>query len=395
MCSVNGSSGSSGNRSTGCSGSDNDTQTSGASNEASGSDDSSAPSGVNADASTPGPSATTTTETTDKPRNLNEELPPAPHAQGGASTGGGATGSWGEPPAPNALAELPPAEVSLPPEVQNVLSANPFVAVAQLTAPLVAAVIDDPSSAAKGVEKGIWNNSVGDLASAGLEALGFVEHGAVVIGDVVGLDSLLGIDANAAHAWIDSSIDGAQEIVTAEPVNRAEEAAMATVDTAAQALVVKSLVKNGFEAVGDFGRWMTKPDPADLRKALPDSLIPNPAKIDDAVAFGRAAEERAARRLADSNREFDGLTFTPVSPDPGHDWVDNLGRTYDAMGDGTKAEFFQFDQFTRQIDRHLRKGNDFTVIDMTGYNADQIAAVRDYVDRLPADKQAMITRVGF
>jgi hypothetical protein len=72
--------------------------------------------------------------------------------------------------------------------------------------------------------------------------------------------------------------------------------------------------------------------------------------------------------------------------------MDDLGRTFDAMGDGAKSKYFKLDQFKASIDHHLLKGNTFTVIDMTGYTADQISAVRAYVDTLPAGK---IIRVGF
>jgi hypothetical protein len=120
-----------------------------------------------------------------------------------------------------------------------------------------------------------------------------------------------------------------------------------------------------------------------------------PAKLDDSMRHAKEAEQRTAQRLTD-NPDFDGRTFKGIpGKDPGHDWVDDLGRTYDAVGDGTKAKDFKLDQFTRSIDRHLLKSNDLTVIDMTGYTPDQIAAVGKYVDALPAAKQAMIVRVGF
>ena len=69
-----------------------------------------------------------------------------------------------------------------------------------------------------------------------------------------------------------------------------------------------------------------------------------------------------------------------------------LGRTFDAMGDGTKSKYFNLDQFKASIDHHLLKGNTFTVIDMTGYTADQISPVKAYVDTLPGAK---IIRIGF
>jgi hypothetical protein len=45
-----------------------------------------------------------------------------------------------------------------------------------------------------------------------------------------------------------------------------------------------------------------------------------------------------------------GVDIAPPPPDPGVDWVDDMGRTYDAMGDGTKAKF------KASIDHHLLKG---------------------------------------
>jgi hypothetical protein len=86
----------------------------------------------------------------------------------------------------------------------------------------------------------------------------------------------------------------------------------------------------------------------------------------------RPAEQSTARRLAD-NPDFDGRTFKGIpGRDPGYDWVDDLGRKYDALGDGTKSQYMNLDQFKSSIDHHLLKGNDFTVIDMTGYSAEQI-----------------------
>jgi len=121
-----------------------------------------------------------------------------------------------------------------------------------------------------------------------------------------------------------------------------------------------------------------------------------PAKLAEGFAErARPAEVRTAERLT-TNPEFDGRTFdAPPPPDPGYDWTDDLGRTYDAMGDGTKSRYFNLKQFTSSIDSHLLKGNDFTVIDMTGYTPEQVAAVKAYVDGLPASSQALIRRIGF
>jgi hypothetical protein len=95
--------------------------------------------------------------------------------------------------------------------------------------------------------------------------------------------------------------------------------------------------------------------------------------------------------------DFDGRTFkAPPAGETAFDWMDDLGRKYDQMGDGTKSQFHKFDEFKEAIDGHLLKqGNDFTVIDMTGYTPAQIAQVKNYVDSLPKALQDKIVRVGF
>ncbi|HEX8112343.1 MAG TPA: DUF4157 domain-containing protein [Kofleriaceae bacterium] len=127
-------------------------------------------------------------------------------------------------------------------------------------------------------------------------------------------------------------------------------------------------------------------------KSEPKAAADEPAKLDASMSTARPAEQATAGRVA-AKAEFKGRTFhAPPPPDPGFDWMDDLGRTFDAMGDGTKSKYFKLDQFKASIGHHLLKGNTFTVIDMTGYTADQISAVRAYVDTLPAGK---IIRVGF
>jgi hypothetical protein len=129
-------------------------------------------------------------------------------------------------------------------------------------------------------------------------------------------------------------------------------------------------------------------------KPEPKPASEEPAKLDESsfASNARPAERATAERIV-TRPEFKGRTFrVPPPPDPGFDWVDDLGRTFDAMGDGTTSKYFRLDKFKAAIDHHLRKGNTFTVIDMTGYTADQISAVRTYVDTLPAGS---IIRVGF
>lgn len=137
-----------------------------------------------------------------------------------------------------------------------------------------------------------------------------------------------------------------------------------------------------------------KEDGGGSDKPEPKTKADEPAKLDEPsfTSNAKPAERATAERVA-TRPEFKGRTFrAPPRPDPGFDWVDDLGRTFDAMGDGTTSKYFKFDKFKTAIDHHLRKGNTFTVIDMTGYTTEQISAVRAYVDTLPASG---IIRVGF
>lgn len=129
-------------------------------------------------------------------------------------------------------------------------------------------------------------------------------------------------------------------------------------------------------------------------KPEPKPTADEPAKLDEPsfTNYAKPPERATAERIA-ARPEFKGRRFrVPPPPDPGFDWIDDLGRTFDAMGDGTTAKHFKFNSFKAAIDHHMLKGNNFTVIDMTGYTTDQISAVRAYVDTLPAAK---IIRVGF
>jgi hypothetical protein len=167
----------------------------------------------------------------------------------------------------------------------------------------------------------------------------------------------------------------------ASKVSKAADAA----DAAADAARAADRAADAADAAHDADRA------ADAADAAHDA-----AKLDESMGrHARPAEQATAQRLAD-NPDFNGRTFTaPPPPDPGYDWVDDLGRTYDAMGDGTKAEFVNMDQFKASIDSHLLKSNDFTVIDMTGFSPDQVRTVAEYVDSLSPAQQAQIVRVGF
>jgi hypothetical protein len=51
----------------------------------------------------------------------------------------------------------------------------------------------------------------------------------------------------------------------------------------------------------------------------------------------------------------------------GAEYVDELGRTYDALGNPKASKFWNRKKFFESIKHHLRKSNDFTVIDLTDF----------------------------
>jgi len=83
------------------------------------------------------------------------------------------------------------------------------------------------------------------------------------------------------------------------------------------------------------------------------------------------------------------------STDVAFDWVDDLGRTYDAVGPAP-AQYFDPISFNRAVDTHIgKKGLNTVVVDVTGLRAGQIAAVRQHVASLPSADQARIVGLGF
>ena len=92
--------------------------------------------------------------------------------------------------------------------------------------------------------------------------------------------------------------------------------------------------------------------------------------------------------------QFAGRTFSE-SPHVGAEYVDDLGRSYDALGSPAASAHWNQGQFLRSIDSHLLKSNDFTVVDLTGFTSNQVGVVSSYVDSLSPAAQAQIVRIGF
>jgi CdiA C-terminal tRNase domain len=111
--------------------------------------------------------------------------------------------------------------------------------------------------------------------------------------------------------------------------------------------------------------------------------IPNATRL-------TAAEQATAARLQAQR----GVTLQE-STHLGAEYVDDMGRTYDALGNPRASQFWNEAEFLESIDSHLLKANDFTVLDLTGFPEVQKAVVRRFVNGLPQASQAKIIRIGF
>ena len=103
--------------------------------------------------------------------------------------------------------------------------------------------------------------------------------------------------------------------------------------------------------------------------------------IDPATGRYRPAEMETAHRV--QHRDRVKLTR---SEDPTVDWVDELGRTYDAVGSGLPTAHFdrQWQQLRKRITDHVDKA-DFVPVDVASLSPSQQATVKAFVDSLGND----------
>ena len=115
----------------------------------------------------------------------------------------------------------------------------------------------------------------------------------------------------------------------------------------------------------------------------PSSGLNNATRLSsDELATGRRLEALLGKTLKES-------------PNEGAEYIDELGRSYDALGTPNASKFWNENQFLRSIDRHLLKSNDFTVIDLTGFSEAQINAVRSHLLTLTSEQLSHVIRIGF
>ena len=106
----------------------------------------------------------------------------------------------------------------------------------------------------------------------------------------------------------------------------------------------------------------------------------------------KAAVEAASRLRA---QKYLGRNLKD-SVDPAFDYVDDLGRTYDQMGNPAMIPHWakQKQQVFNQIDRHLQKA-DFTVIDLSNFPKNIQDEVAEYVLKLPENLFDKVIPIGF
>ncbi|MFI6271445.1 WXG100-like domain-containing protein [Micromonospora zamorensis] len=97
--------------------------------------------------------------------------------------------------------------------------------------------------------------------------------------------------------------------------------------------------------------------------------------MDPATGRFRPGEAETAVRL---EQEL-GVRLQRASADSSADWVDEGGRTYDAVGN-FPAQFFdrQWPQLQYQIERHLDKA-DLVPVDVAQFNPEQVARIEQFI----------------
>ena len=109
----------------------------------------------------------------------------------------------------------------------------------------------------------------------------------------------------------------------------------------------------------------------------------------DRESTGRLRWDAAATALRLEKES--GLSVKRSNVD-GADFVDNLGRTWDAVGGSTKDEYFDRTRFTKKLKIKLRnRAADRYVLDLTNLGTENASRVLTFVWELPLELQARIT----
>src|SRR6266511_2743620 len=223
---------------------------------------------------------------------------------------------------------------------------------------------------------------------------------AVAGGAALGIDVLLKLSTGEG-SWASLGLDFTLTVIPGAALTRAGKALLRPAARALPALARTPLVAKVLRPVEATitaarrelpGVARTIRGRLDTARRLAASEWINAKAIPDATRLD-AAEQATAGRLM-QHPDFAGRTFKE-SPNVGAEYIDDLGRCYDAVGRPQASQFWDEQTFLDSIDVHLLKSNHYTVIDLTQFTPEQVAAVRAHIDRLPAKQQARIVRIGF
>jgi uncharacterized protein YukE len=146
---------------------------------------------------------------------------------------------------------------------------------------------------------------------------------------------------------------------------------------------------------GDLGPEILKTPPSELGPLINYSEQGSSADVDPYLWRLSESERGTLPRL---QAMFPDRVFRVSPEERDGEYFDDLGRTYDQMGDPETSQYWNgqsVQTFFRSINKHLLKSATFTVIDVTGFSNQAIFDITKYVNSLPEGQQAKIIRIGF
>ena len=143
---------------------------------------------------------------------------------------------------------------------------------------------------------------------------------------------------------------------------------------------------------GEIGPEMLKTPPGLLGPLINYSEQGSSANVDPYLWRLSESERGTLPRL---QAMFPDRAFRVSPEERDGEYFDDLGRTYDQMGDPETLQYWSAQKFFRSINNHVLKSATFTVIDLTGFSNHVISDITNYVNSLPEGQQAKIIRIGF
>jgi hypothetical protein len=151
-------------------------------------------------------------------------------------------------------------------------------------------------------------------------------------------------------------------------------------------------------ATSSLAPLLTTPPPRAAAPA-PQPLTPPPAVVLAAKPGASRLSQLEQATAARLESLFGGrLTELEHSADDSSEyWGELDGRKvrFDTWGGPGAADCWDPRRAIASLAEHRRKANDYTVVDLTGYNESQIARIQSWVIALPPQSQARVIRIGW